>query len=1264
MDPVLQRLIDSGTVTPAQVNECTRQLAKMAAQGVRPLPTVRELLERRGFLASSEPATQRAPSTHPTAAMPAVPGEKVGRFLRQRLLGRGGMGAVYLGYDPELKREVALKFLTVADSEEDVARFLREAQTAAKLRHPNIAPVYDVGREEQQHFIAMEYVDGTTIDKAKLPLRKILELMVDVAAAVDYANTEGVVHRDLKPSNLMVDKRGRVFVMDFGLARSTAADSRLSVSGTLVGTPSFMPPEQAEGRKDIDARADVYALGATLYALATGKPPFLGDGPIDTAIAVIETEVVPPRKLNPKLAADVETIILKAMEKDRARRYASAREFGDDVRRFLDAEPILARPASPIYRMWKRVAKHRGVALTAAAALLIVAGVGLTFALQTARKNEEDALAKEIWEAEKRTEGPISWAEELAPQSLRLAAERRPELEQILADPVLARVAPAYRAWFDALCGKKDAFSGIAAPEPVTAVCRARWRLNQVMGRMPLPQASIAGHIEADGVVLLDPPLLAEALGELRRVAGSPLWKMVREGQGIGELCRALELARDGRRAEAAAVLEGLAGDLICGRAAGRLAGMIHFEAKDPAGAARAWTAAARQRPSCVLLWQLASMAEFLAAISSEDPAPGLRRALDAASRSVESGPPRAEAFMMRGVVLRQLGRQKTAAGQDPRGELRQAIDDYDFASKLRPDVAIIYANAANVLSDYADTEPSRAIEMHERAVKALDRALELDPKDTVALINRGDAKRQLASALKERGRDVATLLAEAKSDCTAAIERGGHELAFAGRAGICLLLGDPDGAITDATKALTKNPRLVMALMYRAAGTIDLIRLNGTRGADPSEEVGKAFTDFDAVLAIEPRYAKALNNRAALFMELGTMAASRNSDPTEYYRKALDDAQRAVTINPRYLHALLTRASARAGVALWQMHAGRDAQAEIDLARQDFDAAVGLAPNSTLALSGRGTFLISVGREVLDTGDPSGWVQRGIDDLSEVLRIEPGHRASLLNRATAYLTLGQAAISQGRSGADHLRRAIADFDGLIADPVARINRAYALRKLAEEEKANRQDGRPRLKAAIEDLEAVVAAHPTNASALEMRAETYVELAEAELALRADPKESFRRAETACNEFLRAFPTSGRAWRRRAEFHRSVAEALKTTRQDPREWYQRGIDDYSKALELSSQDVVALTNRAHLYGAMAQAENALQRDAKPWLEKSASDYRACVKLAPKYWIVYANLASTLDELGDRPGAIEVLKEGLKNLPGHPKLAERLEALRK
>jgi len=860
-------------------------------------------------------------------------GAALGRYTILREIARGGMGLVYEAEDPQLMRRVALKVIRAGDTAPAViARLRREASIAARLRHPNIVVVHEVGQAGDTHFIAMDYVEGCTLAdvfRGRLaPRAELVRMIEDVARAVAYAHGQGVIHRDVKPGNVLVEKgTRRVLLTDFGLAHAEDGLA-LTRSQAVMGTPHYMAPEQVDGRaRHVDARTDVYGLGAVLYEALAGRPPFTGVTPAELFGRILNEEPSRPPG-DPELAV----ICLKALEKERGRRYADAGEFADDLARFRRGEPVAARPASAMHRL-KRALQRRltvVVAAVAALALVVVTAAGTT-ALRSSRAARDAIARAEGFEragrldearAEYRRALDVAPSHAAAREGLRRTEEalgrddaqrerrRRDQEARERAIKLLETARPALEAAErsgtmrgEALDRAIEAFERAAKEAPDLAPAhhllgrawalkgwddRAEWFWRQAIACDP--QFGPARHLL--GRSLLTRGFLLQVgdakLRERRRSEAEDLTR-----QGAQEIQRALSSGETFESAVQLTIAEALVlyarGDhAAVYHAADRGLAKHGGEAADELYWLKAIATSGDERRRWLdeSVKANASFALGLFCRGSERSAAGdADGAIADLTRAIESRPRFVRALATRGSLLEK--RDRTAA-----------MRDYDDAIDVDPRALEALVCRASLKLRNRD---------HDGAIADCTRALEGAPDFAEALVNRGSAR-------MEKGENEAAL-----ADFDEVLRLGGPvAYARAGRAWIRQRQGDVARALEEAEEAVRADPSCATAWHVRGVAKVDLGRTL------------EALADLDESLRLDP-------GKAAVLCARGR-ARGRAGDATG----AVADLTAAIAGEPGWVEPYIER-----GVVHFTSRA-------LDRARADLDAALTLEPGHVTALVNR----------------------------------------------------------------------------------------------------------------------------------------------------------------------------------------------------------------------------------------------------------------------------------------------------------------------
>jgi serine/threonine protein kinase/tetratricopeptide (TPR) repeat protein len=483
-------------------------------------------------------------------------------------LGRGGMGVVYKARQQSLNRLVALKMILTADDKNSpvVARFLAEAEAVAAVRHPNIVQVHDYGETEGRPFMALEFLPGGTLadrlkDGKRLPAREAASLVEKIARGLQAAHAKGIIHRDIKPGNILFDEAGEPKVADFGLAKR--ADSDLTRTGAIMGTPAYMAPEQADGHtREVGPTADVWSIGVILYEALTGTRPFTAKRTDELLVKVLMSDPDPLRSRSGDVPRDLETVCMKCLEKNPARRYPSALALAQELERFLAGEPILARPEGPLGRTWRKV-RRRGLVVGLTIALLLATGIAASLVMRSSSERQVKDLSRQLDEQLEAADWPQSHRE-----SLDSLADRLVELDPTQNDAVKAKFVDRVSRRVRSLLGRsrvlpadvqvaEDDVRWLAMRDAATAAkleqeIKDRLRAWQVAAELAPPFAEAASVFPTEAVRVTPEGLVPQephrgrngvitrlgSVGQVRfEVEFGPGWQTAREiGVGIDTL--------------------------------------------------------------------------------------------------------------------------------------------------------------------------------------------------------------------------------------------------------------------------------------------------------------------------------------------------------------------------------------------------------------------------------------------------------------------------------------------------------------------------------------------------------------------------------------------------------------------------------------------------------------------------------------------------------------------------------------------------------
>lgn len=995
---------------------------------------------------------------------------RLGRYILGPLLGRGGMGEVHLAFDPSLGRLLALKRMFGGDPEL-MRRFLREARAQAIVRHPNICEIYEVGEDGERPYIAMEFIAGRSFDAAAadLTLEEKVAVMAAVARAIHAAHGQGFIHRDLKPANIMLaatEEGPKPYVMDFGLAQDQEAPG-LTVTGTVMGTPSYMAPEQVRGEsRNMGPRTDVYGLGATLFAVLLGRPPFLGASNAEILTKVLDEEAPRPRSVDPALPSALEIILLKCLEKDAEHRYPSALALAEDLGRYLERQAIEAKRMRLALRVRKWVLKRKALSAALAALVLsasVLGGITLHTRLQA---RAQQVFAQRMGEEVRSIESLLRIAHLLPAHDLRPATaqvrQRMAGIERRLGSEgravrgpgayALGRGHMALGEWPEARTQLQKAWDlGYREPEVSYALGRTLgelyWQgLAEIRGiedpaarqqRTAALQASLKTpalqHLRlAAREARLEVPAFAEALVAFFEDAYPLALEKAQEAfRSAPWMYEALILEGEVHHKQAEALWEqGRKGPALGELEAARRA----FQAAQ---------AVARSHP--VPFEREAWMR--IRALNWGAPETGLKPIDRLAGLALAVAPDHIEPYRIRAWVATHLADQALLQNQDPRPQLQRSAAFIRQALDLAPrQQRFLWTLAGNNHFQQGEYEQNHGLDpcaTLDAAIDAFRRALQQEDATTGKFENWApeDAHVMVAASflnkavyLREHGREAEEALQAGIGAARTALRlnpaklRAHAQLAY-------LLFEEGDARLEQGAdplpawqegvacfeRVLQQNPSASETLADLAGRHQQWASYDLEHGRDPMTHCTEGLRLIEASLKGDDRSGLSFNILGGLQTVRAAWAITQGEPSAPWISKALRAFQESRTRDPLYrAQAFLGEGRVHLVVAQGQTLAGADPRPPLREARQAFAEALKRLPGAPEALAGQAEAALLEARNPTLTPSEA---RRALQQARPSLGALPNARRALLD-AEAELLEGRLALRSGQSPQPHLERA------------------------------------------------------------------------------------------------------------------------------------------------------------------------------------------------------------------------------------------------
>ncbi len=896
------------------------------------------------------------------------------RYEIQEFIGRGGMGDVYRAHDPRLGRNVALKFLRRAEPDL-VERFTREARAQARIDHDNVCPVYEVGEIEGHSYIAMQYVAGGSLKQITdlLSLRQKVSIMADVADALHAAHLAGLIHRDIKPGNILVehhtDEGWRPFVVDFGIARDLDSHD-LTVTGMVLGTPAFCAPEQVRGETGkLDWRTDVYGLGATLYWFLIGRSPYEGGYP-EIITGVTEHEPTPPRRLNADVPKDLDTIILKCLEKEPDRRYATAREVAEDLRRFLTGEAILARRAGLLYKLGKKVRKHKVVTAVIVAAVVLMSVLAALSVRTEIKSRQRAAVAQRFVEQAKEIESmarvaammPLherSLERQTILDRLRAIREEMSEVGEIAAGPGHYALGRGFLILQDYDEAERHLRSAVAEGYDSLG---ASYSLGLVLGQLYERELRLARRLP-------DQELRRTKIAEIERNLRDQALTYLRSASGL--------------RWETPGYVEGLIafyeGDLETALAKAETA----FEQVE-------WLYEAKKLSGDIYMERSAMRAgegDYDRALGALEQA---GRAYRAAAEIARSDPSIHEGECGRWTAVMELHGRRGLTAVDA---FEKAVSSCGRAVAIDPNRADVHERLARLYWQRADLANDRGHDPDpfiEQAIRSAERAIDLEPESSVARATLGGALVVAAAHHEGQGLDPGP-------DLRRAVDSLARAVAI-----------DPSSALLhdDLGYAWERTAKYEMSV-----------------GRDPTPAIERALAAYERATRLEPGYANAYNNSGIARWRLAVYQHRTGESPLPTLATAIESFDRAIERNPNYHYAFANRGLAWRTLAMVELDSGRDPQDAVAAARSDLNRALEINPRISFAYPEQvAAEIIAVRWQIEHDRSPEASLQTAEHAAARALQVNPENAIAFQSAAEVHRWRAEWRYRRGVAVTDTIR--------------------------------------------------------------------------------------------------------------------------------------------------------------------------------------------------------------------------------------------------